>query len=281
MKFTKSQIVHEDCLEFMKNIEDKSVQLIITSPPYNVGKEYERKAKLQEYLKWKEQVISECVRILKPTGSIFWQVGNYIDNGEVYPLDILLYPLFMKFDLHLRNRIVWHFGHGLHCSKRFSGRHETILWFTKTDDYVFNLDEIRIPQKYPNKKAYKGENKGKLSSNPLGKNPSDVWDFSNVKHNHPEKTHHPCQFPESMIERIVKVGSNKKDIIFDPFVGSGTTVVVAEKLGRIGIGTEIVKEYIDIANKRLKKTTTQKTLLSISDSQNGNRNIQVRNPSLV
>ena len=270
-----------DCLEVMKNIEDESVQIIVTSPPYNLGKEYERRAKLQEYIQWKEKIISECVRILKPTGNIFWQVGNYINNGEVYPLDILLYPIFMKFNLHLRNRIIWNFGHGLHCSKRFSGRHETILWLTKIDDYIFNLDDVRIPQKYPNKKAYKGENKGKLSGNPLGKNPSDVWDFSNVKHNHPEKTEHPCQFPEAMIERIVRVASNKKDIVFDPFVGSGTTVVVAEKLGRIGIGTEIVKEYVDIANKRLRKVMAQKTLLSVPNSQNGNRNIQVRNSSLV
>jgi len=256
----KSQIILQDCLEFMKNVPDNSVQLIVTSPPYNVGKEYERKSKLEEYLAWQEQVIAECVRILKSDGSIFWQVGNYVENGEVAPLDILLYPIFTKFDLKLRNRIVWHFGHGLHCKNRFSGRHETILWLTKSDNYIFNLDAVRIPQKYPNKKAYKGENKGKLSGNPLGKNPSDVWEYSNVKHNHPEKTDHPCQFPEAMIERIVKSVTKRGDMVFDPFVGSGTSVIVAEKLGRIGVGTEVMKNYVDIANKRLKEARAQKRL---------------------
>jgi len=256
----KSQIIHKDCLEFLKKQPDKSMDLIITSPPYNVGKVYEKKKQLPNYLKSQEEVIKECYRVLKDTGNIFWEVGNYIENGEVYPLDILLYPIFNNLNMQLRNRIVWHFGHGLHCRHRFSGRHETILWFTKTDDYTFNLDNVRVPQKYPNKKAYKGPNKGKLSGNPLGKNPSDVWQFSNVKCNHPEKTTHPCQFPEDMIERIIKVASNKGDIVFDPFLGSGTTVVVADRLERIGIGTEILKEYVEISKNRLKKSKAQKRL---------------------
>ena len=110
---------------------------------------------------------------------------------------------------------------GLHCKKRLSGRYETILWFTKSDDYTFNLDPIRVPQKYPNKKYFKGKNKGKLSCNPLGKNPSDVWEIPNVKHNHVEKTEHPCQFPVELVDRLVLSLTNEGDVVFDPFLDLG------------------------------------------------------------
>ena len=169
--------------------------------------------------------IDECVRILKEEGSICWEIGNYVDNGEIIPLDILLYDCFKSNGLKLRNRIVWQFGHGLHCSNRFSGRYETILWFTKSDSYTFNLDAVRIPQKYPGKKHFKGPNIGKYSSNPKGKNPSDVWDIPNVKSNHVEKTCHPCQFPIALVQRLVLALSNEHDILFDPFLGVGSTAV--------------------------------------------------------
>ena len=122
---------------------------------------------------------------------------------------------FKGFGLKLRNRIIWRFNHGLHCKKRFSGRYETILWFTKNDEYVFNLDPVRVPSKYPGKRHFKGPKRGQLSGNPLGKNPSDiwdvvqqdwedeVWDIPNVKANHPEKTEHPCQFPVELVQRCV------------------------------------------------------------------------------
>lgn len=177
--------------------------LVITSPPYNIGKEYERKLDLEVYVEQQRAVIDECVRILKPTGNICWQVGNYVDSGEIVPLDVVLYPIFSEAGLQLRNRIVWHFEHGLHCRRRFSGRYETIIWFTKTKKYYFDLDPVRVPQKYPGKRHFKGPNAGKLSCNPLGKNPSDVWAIPNVKHNHIEKTSHPCQFPVELIERLV------------------------------------------------------------------------------
>ena len=116
----------------------------------------------------------------------------------------------------MRNRIIWHFGHGLHASKRFSGRYETIIWFTKSDNYYFNIDPTRIPQKYPNKKHFKGKKRGELSCNPLGKNPSDVWDIPNVKSNHIEKTDHPCQFPVALVERFILSTTKERDIVFDP-----------------------------------------------------------------
>jgi len=159
-----------NCLDLLMDIPAKSVQLVVTSPPYNLGKEYEKRIHLDVYLRQQAQVIAECVRVLSPKGSICWQVGNYVDNGSIVPLDAVLYPIFSGLGLRMRNRIIWHFEHGLHCERRFSGRYETIIWFTKTDDYVFNLDAVRVPQKYPGKKYFKGLNAGKHSYNPLGKN---------------------------------------------------------------------------------------------------------------
>jgi len=246
-----------DCLAIMKSISDGSVDLVVTSPPYNIGKEYEQKSSLDYYLQWQNEVIQECVRILKPNGSICWQVGNYIENGSVYPLDCVLFPFFIKQGLLPRNRIIWRFGHGLHCKKRFSGRHETILWFTKGSNYEFYLDEVRIPQKYPGKKHYKGVNKGELSCNPLGKNPEDVWDITNVKSNHVEKTAHPCQFPVELPERLIKALCPKGGMVLDPFMGSGTTGIACIQTSRKFIGIEKDVKYYEIAKNRISNTHKQ------------------------
>jgi adenine-specific DNA-methyltransferase len=247
----ESHVACADNLSYMRPLRNESIQLIITSPPYNIGKSYERRRELDEYVSQQSQVISECVRLLHPRGSLCWQVGNHVDDGEVFPLDLILYPIFKSHGLMLRNRIVWHFGHGLHCSKRFSGRHETILWFTKSDDYVFNLDPVRVPSKYPGKKHFKGPRRGELSGNPLGKNPSDVWDIPNVKSNHVEKTIHPCQFPIELAERLVLAMTNPGDAVFDPYMGVGSAVVAALRHDRIGYGCDIVSEYVDVARQRI------------------------------
>lgn len=243
-------------LKFMRKFPDECMDLIITSPPYNTGKEYEKRSSKEKYIEDQASCIAEAVRLLSPTGSICWQVGNYVENGEVYPLDILLYPLFKNHGLQLRNRIIWTFGHGLHCKHRFSGRHETILWFTKTEDYTFNLDNVRVPSKYPYKKHFKGPNKGKLSGNPLGKNPSDVWDIPNVKSNHVEKTEHPCQYPVSLAERLVLALTNKGEQVLDPYLGVGSTAIAAIKHGRNAFGCDIYQKYIDITRDRIHKLCT-------------------------
>lgn len=246
-------IKQQDCVVGMNAMKEGSVDLIITSPPYGIGKKYETRTTLNAYLVWQREVIQACNRVLKPGSSIAYQVGNYVDNGQVYPLDCLLFSYFIECGLIPRNRIIWHFEHGLHCNKRLSGRHETVLWFTKGDDYTFNLDEIRVPQKYPGKKHYKGEKKGQLSGNPLGKNPGDTWSIPNVKNNHPEKTDHPCQFPLDLIRPLIKALSNPGDIVLDPFMGSGTLAVAAAQLDRAYLGFEIFEENINIANERLQK----------------------------
>lgn len=240
-----------DCLDLLSDIPDGTVDLVVTSPPYNLGKSYERRQRLDDYLGLQSTVISECVRVLKPSGSICWQVGNYVDNGEIVPLDIVLYPVFARLGLSLRNRIVWHFEHGLHTMRRFSGRYEVIIWFTKSDAYVFNLDAVRVPQKYPHKKHFKGPRVGEYSGNPLGKNPGDVWIIPNVKANHVEKTIHPCQFPVELVERLILALTNSAGVVLDPYLGVGTTAVAALMHGRRAIGAEIVPEYVDIARQRI------------------------------
>jgi adenine-specific DNA-methyltransferase len=242
-----------DCLELLKTIPDESLNLVVTSPPYNIGKEYEKRLRLGSYLDQQAAVIRECVRCLSPQGSICWQVGNYVDNGAIIPLDTVLYPIFTGLGLKMRNRIIWHFEHGLHCSRRFSGRYETIIWFTKTDKYVFNLDPVRVPQKYPGKKYFKGPNAGKYSCNPLGKNPGDLWVIPNVKSNHVEKTEHPCQFPVELIERFVLSMTKEGDWVFDPFLGTGTTIIAAIRHNRRGAGAETVEKYVHLARRRIEE----------------------------
>lgn len=259
----ESKIIYGDSLSNLKKFESESFDLILTSPPYNIGKSYETKTSIEEYLKTQEEIIDELVRLLSIQGNLCWQVGNFIDKGEVFPLDIYYYNIFKEKGLKLRNRIIWYFGHGLHASNRFSGRYETILWFSKSDDYIFNLDNVRIPSKYPGKLHFKGPKKGQPSGNPLGKNPSDIWEIvendwdkglwniPNVKSNHPEKTEHPCQFPIELVERCVLALSNLKSNVLDPFSGVGSTVIGAIKNGRNGFGIEKEKLYCDIAEKRI------------------------------
>lgn len=249
----KAVVYLGDCLDLLQQIPSSSVQLVITSPPYNLGKEYEKRTKIEEYLRQQRAVIAECYRVLKPEGSICWQVGNYVENGSIIPLDCMLFPIFSELGMKMRNRIVWHFEHGLHCSRRFSGRYETIMWFTKSDEYYFNLDPVRVPQKYPGKKYFKGPKAGEYSCNPLGKNPGDVWLIPNVKSNHVEKTKHPCQFPVELVERVILATTQEGDWVLDPFLGVGSSVVAALLNGRRGAGAEIDKTYVGIAHERIAK----------------------------
>jgi len=254
---------HGDAIEFLKSLPDNSVSLVVTSPPYNIGKEYEKKTTLDEYLKFHTKVIAKIYDVLKNNGSVCWQVGNYIDDGEIIPLDVKFYEIFKSFGFKLRNRIIWHYRHGLHASKKFSGRYETLLWFTKSDEYIFNLDSIRVPSKYPGKRHYKGALKGIPSGNPNGKNPSDVWetiyndwdsafwDIPNVKANHPEKTIQPCQFPIELVERCVLALTKSKQWILDPFAGVGSTLIAAAKNNRKSLGSEKEKKYYNLAISRL------------------------------
>lgn len=250
-----TSLYRTDVEQFLDSLPNEPIfDLVVTSPPYNIGKEYENKMSMEDYINWQARIIEKIYPRLKDTGSICWQVGNHIDKGLVTPLDIELAPIFSKLGLKLRNRIIWHFGHGLHSKKRFSGRYEVVLWYTKTDNYTFNLDDVRIPSKYPGKRSYKGVNKGKPSGNPKGKNPEDVWDIPNVKSNHIEKTAHPCQYPVGLVERLVLALTNPGELVFDPFCGVASSGVAALLHNRNFWGCDIFKEYLDIGKKRLNQT---------------------------
>jgi adenine-specific DNA-methyltransferase len=241
-----------DRIEFLNKVKNNSVQLIITSPPYNIGKSYERKEPLEKYLDEQKKTLIECVKKLKDEGSLCWQVGNFIKaKSEIIPLDIMIFNICAELGLKLRNRIIWHYEHGLHATKKFSGRYETIMWFTKSDNYYFDFNDIRVKQKYPGKLGYRGKNKGKYTGNINGKNPSDVWIFPNVKSNHKEKTDHPCQFPIELAERLILSMSKKNDLVLDPYAGAGTTLIAALKNNRKAAGSEILKKYVDIINSRI------------------------------
>jgi adenine-specific DNA-methyltransferase len=248
-----TELILGDSLKVLSSMADESVDLILTSPPYNIGKDYEKVLPLEDYLEIQRSVIEQCVRILKPSGSICWQVGFTKVQGELTPLEYLLYPIFKDYGLELRNRIVWTFGHGMHAQKRFSGRHESVMWFSKNSiDTYFDLDEVRVPQKYPGKRHYKGPSKGEYSGNPLGKNPGDVWDIPNVKAHHVEKTEHQCQFPVALAQRIIRALAPQNGIVLDPFSGVATTSCAAVFEGRSSVGIEKERKYFDVARKRVK-----------------------------
>ena len=267
---TQYKIECGDALQRLKAYPNTHFDLIISSPPYNIGKAYESRTSIEEYLKAQEEIMVELVRVLSERGSICWQVGNYVHKGEVFPLDIYYYPMLKKLGLKLRNRIIWHFGHGLHASKRFSGRYETILWFTKSDHYIFNLDEVRVPSKYPGKRHFKGIHKGQLSGHPKGKNPSDIWEIvvhdwekelwniPNVKSNHPEKTEHPCQYPVELVERCILALTHPNSWVLDPFCGVGSSVIAAIKNERHAVGIDKEDTYCQLAKERIRNLFMQK-----------------------
>ena len=250
---------HGDVETLLNQIpEEPLFDLVVTSPPYNIGKSYEKTLELDEYRSWQERVIEKLVKRLKPTGSLCWQVGSYTnprknnDRAQIYPLDFLFHPIFEKFNLILRNRIIWHYGHGHHAKHRFSGRYEVVLWYTLSSTYTFNLDDVRVDSKYPSKTYYRGPKKGQYSSNPKGKNPEDVWtNIPNVKSYHVEKTSHPCQFPVGLIERLVLALTNENDLVFDPFAGVASAGVAAAVHNRRFWGCDTVSTYIEIGQKRI------------------------------
>lgn len=265
----RARFLAGDVIERLQGLDPASCSLVISSPPYNIGKPYERTEErtYDEYLAWQRQVIETMLPALTENASVCWQVGTYITGGEVFPLDVPFIDMFRTLGLRLRNRIIWRYNFGYNADKRFSGRYETVLWFSRTNTYTFNLDPVRIPQLYPGKRhsASKGEKAGKPSGNPRGKNPSDYWEFSavedfqnnpvwdipNVKANHPEHTEHPCQFPVELAERCVLALSKTGETVLDPFIGTGATAIAAVKHGRHAVGIDRHPPYLAIAAERV------------------------------
>jgi adenine-specific DNA-methyltransferase len=258
---SKCYLGNKDCLIGIRELPNESIDLVITSPPYFMGKKYDSSNDIDDFVNLHTILLPELIRVTKKGGSICWQVGYHAKNGAIIPLDFIVYEIFKNLsDLFLRNRIIWTFEHGLHGQKRFSGRHEIILWFSKGNEYYFDLDNVRIPQKYPGKKYYKGIKKGQFSGNPLGKNPSDVWTIPNVKALHIEKTEHPCQFPVALAQRLIRALCPADGRVLDPFMGAGSSGVAALVEERKFVGFELEPEYYEISKKRCDQALSGKAV---------------------
>lgn len=250
-------IYNADCLELMRLLPNESVDLFFTSPPYNIGKEYEKVIPIQEYLDWSELWIDEIYRATKQQGAFIYNVGYFSipNKSRAIPISYLMWD---RIKFFLNQEIVWNYGAGVATKKYLSPRNEKLMWYVKDqDNYCFNLDDIRDPNVlYPNQKK-----NGKLRCNTLGKNPSDVWQIAKVtsgaNRSSKERTKHPAQFPIDLCERVIKGFSNKDEIVVDPFMGSGSTVDACLRYGRFSIGIEINSEYCKLANERVQRTISE------------------------
>lgn len=241
-----------DCVQALKRLPPNLIDLTVTSPPYNIGKEYETRVGVDRYVAWCEEWIQGIESVSKAE-SAFWLNLGYLElpgKAKCLPISYLLWE---KIPFFLQQEVVWNYAAGVAARNYFSPRNEKFLWYVKNENrFTFNLDEVRDPNvKYPNQKK-----NGKLKCNPLGKNPTDVWQFpkvtSGTQRASPERTAHPAQFPVAVIDRIVRACSNPGDVVLDPFMGSGTTAEVALSTSRFVLGFELEPKYVDITAKRLK-----------------------------
>lgn len=273
----KNYIINGDTNVTLNDFKDKSIDLMVTSPGYFVGKDYERDNSFSDYIEYHTKTVKLLHKKLASNGSVFWNVAQTPLDNEIIPLGAVYYQIFKDAGFYLKNWIIWHFEGGINTKNRLSGRYENILWFVKDkDNYKFNLDDIRVPAKWQTDKRV----------NPKGKNPTDVWEFKSkdlkpeevryfleeIKKDNEraqarlndnflyidrvvnvsnEKTSHPCQFPEKLIERIIKSSSDKGDLVVDIFLGSGTTAKVSKELGRNFIGIDLDPNYCKISQKRV------------------------------
>jgi adenine-specific DNA-methyltransferase len=248
-----------DSINLLQKIANNiEIDLTVTSPPYNIGKEYEVPMSVEEYIEWCSLWMNLIHGITKPNGA-FWLNVGYLEvpnKGLCVPIPYLLWD---KSPFYLLQEIVWQYGAGVSTKHRLSPRNEKWLFYIKNaHEYTFNLDDIRDPNvKYPNQKK-----NGKYRCNPLGKNPSDVWEFAKVttgtKRSSKERTGHPSQFPLGIVERVIRASSNQLEVVLDPFAGSGSTGIAAVGLGRIFLGFEIKTEYCEMAVNRFKEFKNQR-----------------------
>lgn len=244
-------LYNTDCITALGNLQIDLFNLVLTSPPYNIGKEYEKVMPIDDYINWSKLWLKNIPKVLKANGAFWYNLGyiQYKESAHALPLSYLLWD---KVNMYLMQEIVWNYGAGVACKKTLSPRNEKWLWYVNNKEkYTFNLDAIRDPDvKYPNSKR-----NGRLRCNTLGKNPSDVWQIAKVtsgfNRSSSERTEHPAQFPLDLIDRIVLGFSNENEIILDPFMGSGTTAVSALKNNRKVVGFEIREDYCELQANRI------------------------------
>lgn len=239
-----------DVLEQLNGAGNVAVDLTITSPPYNIGKEYEQKLRVEDYIEWCSRWMKLVHGVTSANGSLWLNLGYFEvpEKGLCVPIPYLLWD---KSPFYLLQEIVWQYGAGVSCTTRLSPRNEKWMFYVKDPEkYTFHLDDIRDSNvKYPNQKK-----NNKYRCNPLGKNPSDVWSFPKVttgnNRSSKERTAHPAQFPVPVVDRIVKACSSPSDLVFDPFAGSATTGIVARANSRLFVGVELDERYCEVAAKR-------------------------------
>lgn len=230
------KILLGEAVEKLRDLKNESVDLIIADPPYNLNKDYGNKSdskSFDEYLRFTKDWTKEATRILKPTGTIYVFMGFRF-------ISYLYQILENDNSLYFNNWICWFYTQGIGKKKGFSPRHDDILMFTKSNHFTFNLDEVRVPQKY-----YRSIN------NMRGANPGDVWEFSHIHYCQENRQNHPTQKPEGLIERMVLASSNANDLVLDPFAGSGTTLRVCQQLNRNCLGIELNADYVKMIENRL------------------------------
>jgi site-specific DNA-methyltransferase (adenine-specific) len=246
--------IHQgDCLQYMKTLPDECVDLVVTDPPFNIGKKYESykdNLKFEEYLHWCYKWIDECIRILKPHGSLY--LFNYPENNAYL-------KIYLDKKMRFRRWLTWHYHTNTgHSKKNFTRTQHSILFYTKNDDYVFNKEDVAQPYKNPTDKRIQKL----IAQGKNGTGPYDVFIFNIVKNVSKEKTEHIAQLPVGLVEIFVKASSKQGQLVFDPFMGSGTIAVAAKKNGRNYLGCEISEKYWSIIQKRLKETSPSLTTYS-------------------
>lgn len=259
-------IYNMDCFEGLKLLKESDVDIdaTITSPPYNIGKEYEKVMPINNFVEWLTEISNNIFDITKPSGSYLLNIGylEVPEKGRAIPITYLIWD---KIKFYLNQEIIWNYGAGVAAKKYLSPRNEKILWYVKDkENYTFNLDEIRDPDvKYPNQKK-----NGKLRCNTLGKNPSDVWQIAKVtsgmNRSSEERTSHPAQFPIDLINRMIMGFTDVGDFVLDPFMGSGTTAEVCMNSDRLSLGFEIREDYCQTIANRLENKIKNDSIKSLS-----------------
>jgi len=257
----RNKIICGDCIEVLSKVREPFADLIFADPPFNIGYKYDKyydKVKRKNYVAWTKDWMSSCKRVLKPHGSF------YIAIGDDYAADVKL--IADQIGLVMRNWIIWHYTFGQQTKNKFARSHTHIFYFINNEkNFTFNDNAVRVPSDrqliYNDRRA-----------NSKGKMPDDVWrEYSRVCGTFREREGwHPCQMPENLLARIITVSSNAGDCVLDPFIGSGTTAVVAYQLSREYVGIEISKSYTQNARKRLgqlKKRTRTSTNLILESAE--------------
>ena len=271
----RNKTICGDAFQTLKKLPENAFDLLFADPPYNLTKNFGtnsfKETSLGEYEFWLDSWLKDCVKLLKPTASIYicgdWRSASAIQRVG------------MKYFI-LRNRITWEREKGRGARANWKNAAEDIWFFTVSDEYVFNLEAVKTKRRVlaPYKENGKPKDwKKSKNGNFRLTHPSNLWtDLTVPFWSMPENTDHPTQKPEKLLAKIILASTNENDLILDPFAGSGTTAVVARKLNRNFVAIEADEKYCLLAEKRLNSAENDKTIQGFSDGVFWERNSQVK-----